>query len=435
MTQPRILVLGGGLSGLAAARALQESRADYLLLERHPTLGGLTRTAQVGDFCFDYTGHFLHLRRYASPASVPFADLRDEDWMSVQRHSCCYVANTMVTAPIQYHLGQLPPDLLARCVKSYDERPHLDGPPATSFRDYLIRSFGSVLADLFLVPQNEKTFAISSDRLCMNAVKRFFPGADDDAIRRGIRGEPRETGGYNASFWYPKSGGIEALTHGLARGLERCSVNHEVQTIDLKSRKLRTNGGAEFAWDALLTSIPLPSLCRMTGDPVLVEAGKRLTHSTTISVNIGVHGQVAPPLRDIHWIYVPDPAIPFYRVGVYSNISQGACSPGHAGIYAEVGLAAEELQKTDLLALQRDVLECLERLGWLDPAGVECVVMQTLHCAYVQHTHAAAQLLPEIFDRLSHAQVYPIGRYGRWDYTSMEDSIDDGLSTAARVVA
>src|SRR6185437_4022444 len=58
------LVVGAGISGLTAAKCLQANNRDYALLERCPALGGLTRTTQVADFCFDYTGHFLHLGRY-----------------------------------------------------------------------------------------------------------------------------------------------------------------------------------------------------------------------------------------------------------------------------------------------------------------------------------------------------------------------------------
>ena len=435
MTRADIVVMGGGLSGLAAARALQESRADYVLLERRPSLGGLTRTVQVGDFCFDYTGHFLHLHRSASPAGIPFANLRDSDWMLVERRSRCYVAHTMITAPIQYHLGELPADVLEVCVQSYDKRPHLGFSPPGNFREYLVRNFGGALADLFLIPQNEKTLATPLDRLSINAVKRFFPVADEGAIRRGIKGEAAVTSGYNDSFWYPKSGGIEALVRGLAQGLERFAVNHEVCAVDLERQKLCTTGGREVAWDALLTSVPLPSFCRMTGEPQLVQAATQLTHSATLSMNIGLRGRVAVPLRELHWAYIPDPTIPFYRVGVYSNISEGLCSPGHSAIYVEVGLQADRLAELDRLALQNDVIAALEGLGWLDRGKVECVVAHMLHCAYVHHTPEAPVLVEKIFERLSQARVYPIGRYGRWDYTSMEDSIDDGLATAAKILA
>lgn len=428
------MVLGGGLSGVAAARALQESGAKYLLLERCPGLGGLTRTARVGDYCFDYTGHFLHLRRYASPSQIPFAQLKDNEWKVVARRSACYVAGKMITAPIQFHLGELPPAVLEKCLKSYEERPRSEGPGETNFRDYIIRNFGSALADLFLIPQNEKTFAISLDRLCMNAVKRFFPAADDAAIRRGVIGNPLVATGYNSSFWYPKTGGIEALVRGFSHGLDQVVENQEIGSINLATRTIRTVAGLETDWDALLTSIPLPAFCRLTGDPTLVDAARQLTHSATVTVNIGLRGHVAEPLQDRHWVYVPDRSLPIYRVGVYSNISEGTCAPGHAALYAEVGMPADRIAELDLLKVQDEVLSCLGQIGWLDQSAVECVVTHVLKCAYVHHTPAAEELVGQVFDRLSQAQVFPIGRYGRWDYTSMEDSIDDGLSTAAKML-
>src|SRR6516225_5370892 len=103
-----VVVLGGGISGLTAARILQEQDREFVLLERCPTLGGLTRTVEVGNFCFDYTGHFLHLTKYPTPADIPYANLRNEDWIRVKRRSCCFVGGKLIPAPVQYNLAQLP---------------------------------------------------------------------------------------------------------------------------------------------------------------------------------------------------------------------------------------------------------------------------------------------------------------------------------------
>ena len=435
MISTDILVAGGGLSGLAAARSLQGSSAKFILLERCPSLGGLTRTTEVGDFCFDYTGHFLHLRRYTSPAAIPFAGLLDDEWISVERHSSCYIADKMITAPIQYHLGELPPDVLDACVRSYDERPPLNETSVANFGEYIVSNFGHALAELFLVPQNEKTLAISLERLSMKAVKRFFPVADESTIRKGIKGESSPSSGYNASFWYPRMGGIERLVRGLARDLDNYYVNQDICAIDLKRRRVRTRGGLEIFWDTLMTSLPLPAFCFLTGEPELIQRAKQLTHSTTICVNIGLRGEVAPSLRGRHWVYVPDRKIPFYRVGVYSNISKGTCAPGRSALYAEVGIPAEQLKKLDLFALQKNVINALERLGWIDRSKIECTVAHTLDCAYVHNTPEAEIAVQQILTRLASAGVWPIGRYGRWDYTSMEDSISDGISTAEKVLA
>ena len=74
-----VIVLGGGISGLTAARVLQQQHREFLLLEKCPTFGGCTRTVEVGEFCFDYTGHFLHLSRYPTPEDIPYANLKNQE--------------------------------------------------------------------------------------------------------------------------------------------------------------------------------------------------------------------------------------------------------------------------------------------------------------------------------------------------------------------
>ena len=429
--KPRAIVVGGGISGLTAARALQHRGREFLLLERCPTLGGLTRTVEVGEFCFDYTGHFLHLSRYPSPADIPFAGLNNRDWMQVVRRSSCFVADKFVTAPIQYNLGELPSPLLAECISSYNSRPKNGHHPDASFRDYIVNGFGERLSDLFLIPQNEKTMAISLDGLSSGAVRRFFPPPDEALVRQGMQLVRGESLGYNANFWYPKTGGISHLVRGLRAGIESCLVNQNVSAIDLKTKTLTTATGENYRWNVLLSSIPLKHLCGLTDDEELRVAGSKLSHSTTISFNIGLRGGLRPEFQDIHWIYVPDRNIPFYRVGFYSNISKGACAPGHSALYVEVGMSPEAAEHIDLVqGLQPDVMHCLEKLGWIRSSDVVCVVTHVLRYAYVHHTKDRDHLVHTILDRLKQRDVFPIGRYGLWDYTSMEDSIESARNTA-----
>ena len=420
-----VLVLGGGISGLTAASVLQEWQRDYILLERCPTVGGLTRTVEVGEFCFDYTGHFLHLCRHSSPEDIPHAGLHNQDWVQVTRRSCCFVGGKFITAPIQYNLWELPPGLFAACVDSYNSRPAPGGNEDSSFRDYLVSGFGQALSDLFLIPQNEKTMAISLERLSDRAVRRFFPAPDETLVRKGMEAGASLAQSYNSSFWYPRVGGIGRLVDGLRSGLTCCGVNQDVVAVDLGSRTLRTATGETFRWTAMFSSIPLKTLCEISSDSELLSASAQLSHSSTISFNIGLRGPLQPRFDGIHWLYVPDRGIPFYRVGFYSNIGRGTTTPGHGALYVEVGMPPEQVDAAGLVGdLQPRVMNSLEQLGWVDSHDVVCIVMHVMRHAYIHHTPQRDAALDLIFARLRKACVFPIGRYGLWDYISMEDSID-----------
>ena len=426
-----IVVLGGGISGLTAARVLQQQRRKFLLLERCPTLGGLTRTVEVGDFCFDYTGHFLHLSRFATPEEIPYANLKNREWEQIRRRSCCFVGGKLITAPIQYNLAELPPALFTDCSNSYNARPSLsDDASAATFRDYLISGFGQALADLFLIPQNEKTMAVSLDRLSRKAVRRFFPAPDENLVRSGmVAGSASNGNGYNSTFWYPKMGGIGQLVQGLRRGLRNCATNQEVIAVNLQDKAVSTKNHGKFFWDAMFSSIPLKSFCEMTNDEELISASAALSHSSTVSFNIGLSGPLRTEFADVHWVYVPDRSIPFYRVGFYSNIGKGTCAPGCSAIYVEVGLPAGEVDRTDLVHdLQPRVIKSLEELGWVDSRAVTCVVVHVMRHAYIHHTPQRDSSVETILARLREFSVFPIGRYGLWDYTSMEDSMESARS-------
>ncbi len=430
----RALVIGAGISGLAAARALRERSYETHVLESCPSIGGLTRTVRVGEFCFDYTGHLLHLSRYGTPSGVPYAGLRDEEWQRIDRRSLCLVGGRLITAPIQYHLAELPPEMLRACSASYETRPRLPDSDEVSFRDFIVSGFGQYLADIFLIPQNEKTMATSLDRLSIKAVKRFFPPPVDRLVRAGMVAGASSPAEYNSQFWYPKLGGIELLVEGLARGLDNISTLQEVVEVDLRSRTVRTRSGSTWTWDVLLSSMPLRTLCEITTDDELREWARELTHSSTISINLGIRGALAPELHAAHWIYVPDRSIPFYRVGVYSNISRGMCPLNCASLYVEVGVPGDELADVDVAGdLQPRVLEALSALGWLRIDSVSCSVVHVMRCAYVQHTPGRERVFDSINERLAAHAVFPIGRYGLWDYTSMEDSIFSAISTVQRI--
>lgn len=367
---------------------------------------------------------------------MPLANLNDRDWERKDRRSFCYVEGEFVPAPLQYNLGRLPRRLRKACVESYEQRDAERVDQAATFSEYLLAGFGKAMVELFLGPQNEKALAIKLDQLSADAGRRFFPVPDEQRIRRGIRGEGVPSAEYNSRYWYPKKGGIGRLAAGLARDVRRLRLAERVKNVDLNARSVESIAGRTSTFDILLSSLPLKNLCRMCSDAKIVDLSKALTHSSIINLNIGLRGSVEFPLRGVHWVYVPDRSIPFHRLGVYSNISSGLCPPDRSAMYVEVaaGGGADERSKAARCA-PAAVMDALETLGWIDRSRVECILIHQIRCAYVHFGVDRDELVGEIRDRLQTHGIHVIGRYGQWDYTSMEDSIWSGIETAKSVTA
>ncbi len=421
-----VLVIGAGITGCAAAHELQARGIDYLLIEKNTQPGGLSRSISLGDAQFDYTGHFLHLQRYDTPAAIPYANLNDADWQRVDRRSGVYMDGQLMPAPFQYNLSHLPAPIRQRCLDGFRNRRIIDRP--ASFGEHLLASFGEGICSSFLFPYNEKLMACELGRLTPESAGRFLPPPDPALIEDGVR--DAQSGEYNSRFWYPKRRGIGLLADGLASGLPSLRLGCPITRIDPIARQAQTPMGA-IAYRRMLSSIPLKELCASMSDERLRALGHGLSHNRVASINLLAKGRLPKELSNTHWVYLPERKYPFYRVGLHSNVA-ALVPDGFFSMCAEVAaMPGVDARMSDLVG---DAVECLSGLGWLERGSVEAVAANWIDCAYVHFTHDRQARVAGISKTLAEYGVVPMGRYGTWDYTSMEDCIRQGID-AARMVA
>ncbi|MDH5668534.1 MAG: putative glycoside hydrolase, partial [Nitrospira sp.] len=76
----------------------------------------------------------------------------------------------------------------------------------------------------------------------------------------------------------------------------------------------------------------------------------------------------------------------------------------------------------------------LESAGVLRPDDRLVVAdVKDLRYAYVYFDRHRVRAVPAILSELERRGIYSIGRYGRWEHTSMEDAIGQGKQTAERL--
>ncbi len=425
-----VIIIGAGISGCAAAQELQANGIDYLLLEKNVEPGGLTRSISVGDAHFDYTGHYLHLSKYESPAKIPYAKQLDEDWQVIERNSVVYAEGEIVPAPLQYNLSSLPDDVRQACIESYRNRPSITN--AHSLKEYLLSGFGAEICRIFLFPYNEKQMASSLDNFSTKAINRFFPYPDEEKIvSEAAKHSEHPTFGYNSKFWYPKKEGIGLLAKGLASGLSGLYTSCDVERISTKNKRIYSSQG-EIEYNRLIFSMPLKGLCSITDDSDLKSYALSLKHNRVLCINLRINGQFHKDFEKSHWIYVPQKSIPFYRIGFYSHFKHSYVASDKTSMYIEVALGCDE-PLPGLNEILDKVFLSLEDLGWMSSENCDVITANWIDCAYIHFNNDREKTLSAIFDVLKTKDIHPIGRYGLWDYISMEDSIFSSIELVRKL--
>jgi len=431
-----ILIVGAGLAGLSTAYHLQDR--SYRLFEREQDVGGLCRSYEKNGFTFDFTGHLLHFRQAEIKALVE--KLLAGRLATHARKSFIYSHRTYTEYPFQVNTYGLPPEVVRECLMGFVAtltKPASDlSGKDKSFKQWILDNLGEGMAKHFMVPFNEKLWKVSLDELTSDWVSWLVPKPDLKDVVNGALGIKDKTFGYNPSFLYPATGGIKALPESFLCGTQPVAHGMELMEVNTKLRRARFRNRldgrvTDEAYDSLVSTIPVPELIGRCHDfpQHLKEAARALRWVSVSNVNLAVARE---EVSDKHWLYFPEPAYPFYRVGFPMNFSPALGRSGCSSLYVELSHRPDE-HPSDEELIERS-RRGLEHAGILRPDD-ELVVadVKDLHYAYVYFDHHRAKAVPAILAELERRGIYSIGRYGRWEHTSMEDAIGQGKQLAERL--
>lgn len=451
-----VVILGAGLAGLSAAYHLEDR--DVLVAERESEVGGLCRSIREKGFTFDFTGHLLHLR---DPSIRRWAlDLLPDGYAHLHRSAWIHSHGVLTPYPFQANTAGLPTEVRLECLlgfietmtndrredlpvpeaRTVDERfPFLEvaPPPADdepTFLDWIESTFGAGFAKHFFVPYNTKLWRRDLADVTGDWVSWSIPRPELADVLRGAITRSDKVYGYNPDFLYPVDGGIDHLPRSIADRLAAGVVRLETEVVELDAGRRRVrfaNGDTEEA-EFVLTSIPLPTLARLTPDlpEDLREASDRLRHVSIRAVNLGVRGP--PPHPEAQWIYFPESRFPFHRIGLPAALTPAMAPAGHHALVAEISFLPESDDGRE--AHLEQTIAALVEIGFLaDEAAVTHARVVDIPEAYVVFDRARREILPQLYGWYLERGIVPMGRYGTWDYLAMEDSLQHGRKVAEAI--
>lgn len=405
------LIIGGGISGLTLANYI----TDYLIVEKDSSLGGYARTHYVDDYIWDYAGHFFHFK--TDEFKSMFINSMDKnDYIIKNKNTYIYFEDKLIDYPFQMNIHELSKDKFIDCL--YDLFNKQEKKVYTNFLDMLYGKFGISITEMFLKPYNEKLYATDLTKLDKDAMGRFFPYANISEIINNMKNHSNTS--YNNTFMYPKKG-AQVIVNKLCEKVDmnKVMLNTSVTSIDLNKKEVTLSTKEVISYNNLINTIPFNKFLSLLNIQEYTNFSNELSYNKVLVFNLGFDKKST--YNNTDWIYFPDKNINFYRAGFYDNI----LSTDKLSMYIEIGYSKESVIDESTINKELSLtLDNLKKCKIIDDTfklvKYESIIMDP---AYVHIDTLHDKLVKEIINDLETKNVYSVGRYGSWTYSSMEDAM------------
>lgn len=405
------LIIGGGISGLTLANYI----TDYLIVEKDSSLGGYARTHYVDDYIWDYAGHFFHFKTDEFK-SMFINSMDKKDYIIKNKNTYIYFEDKLIDYPFQMNIHELSKDKFIDCL--YDLFNKQEKEVYNNFLDMLYGKFGISITEMFLKPYNEKLYATDLTKLDKDAMGRFFPYANISEIINNMKNHSNTS--YNNTFMYPKKG-AQVIVNKLCEKVDmnKVMLNTSVTSIDLNKKEVTLSTKEVISYDNLINTIPFNKFLSLLNIQEYTNFSNELSYNKVLVFNLGFDKKST--YNNTDWIYFPDKNINFYRAGFYDNI----LSTDKLSMYIEIGYSKESIIDESTINKELSLtLDNLKKCKIIDDTfklvKYESIIMDP---AYVHIDTLHDKLVKEIINDLETKNVYSVGRYGSWTYSSMEDAM------------
>ncbi|HKY57269.1 MAG TPA: FAD-dependent oxidoreductase [Aeromicrobium sp.] len=255
----RIAIVGGGIAGLAAARALQEQGLDPVLFESTDRLGGKLRLDTVGDLTLDVGAESMLARRPEAVALAEAVGLASD---------IVHPDTTQASILAEGSLHPLPRTVMGIPTGPVDfvsvEQHSVPLPDHDiSVAEYVRERAGEQVLDRLVAPLLAGVYAGDSDRLSLAAAGEQLKALGADPLAAAAQ-LPEPDG---SPVFAGIRGGVGRLAAAIAAGLAEVRTEVIVRGLERDRDRwlLRSSAGDERV-DAVLLATPAPATSRLLAE-------------------------------------------------------------------------------------------------------------------------------------------------------------------------
>lgn len=439
---PYITILGGGPAGLATGYFAKKYNLSYRIYEASQRTGGNAITLKHGDFRFDSGAHRFHDKD--PEVTEEIMHLLGDELQKIEAPSQIYYEGNFIDFPLS------PMDLLIKLGIPTFAKAGLELIAARlskhqnngSFENFAVRTYGSTIANRFLLNYTEKLWGFPSSTLSPLISGRRLKGLDlATFLREAFLGKRAKTAHLDGGFYYPKWG-YGSIAERLAQACGAENIHTEARITRIMHRQgkieaIEINAGERVPVDEVVSTLPLPILLRIL-DPEpeasILDLAKNLIFRNLILVVLFIDKE---RVSNNASIYFPDSQIPFTRIYEPKNRSAVMAPVGKTSLCIEVPCSpGDELWNGSDDALKSMVRTHLVALGIIrEEEIIEDLVYRMRH-AYPVLKLGVEEKIHSIYDYLEGFKNLKLsGRSGKFLYTHVHDMLRFGMDIVQEYLA
>jgi protoporphyrinogen oxidase len=443
------VVLGGGLTGLAAGCVLTRAGRRVRVFEKDAAVGGLSKTIEKDGFRFDLGGHRFFTKDGRLNSFVH--ELMGDELISVHRTSKIYMGGKYFDYPLRplnavFGLGI---GTTAKILADYGRekvRGLLKRAEPVSLEDWVVGNFGRSMFNIYFREYSEKVWGLDCSRISAEWVERRIQGLSlGKAVKNAVfRAGSRDVPTLVDSFTYPRLG-IGRMSYRLREEIEKGNdvlTDTKVERIirsgfEVQSVEVKNGGSREMVHGhEFVSSLPLPHLIRMLNPSPpadILEAAMRLRFRDLVVVAVMVDRK---RVTDLTWIYIPEQRIPFGRIHEPTNWSKEMAPEGKTAVVMEYfSFRGDRLWNTDDDTLIDLTAKSLEDLGFISKHEVIGGAVARVPGAYPLFDVGYKKACDKIYDYLGcFGNLHLAGRSGMFRYYNMDHAIESGINAAEKII-
>ncbi len=446
MSRGPVVVLGGGVAGLAAGYYLARGGWPVTVVERAPAVGGLCGSFQSHGFTLDHGPHKLY-------SVVPgildeIRGLLGDRLIEHTKKNRVRLLGRFMDYPLS--MGNLLPLLgpvrAAGLGLSYAAAVAgglVNGAEPRTYEDYVVRRFGRGVYELVFEPLARKVWGDPTLLSADLARARIPSGGAAELVLRLLKIK-ETTEDVDAPFFYYPRGGFGVFPARLAEEIAKAGGRVMTSTTPValerdgsrvRAVEVQKDGvTSRLECETVVSSVPLQTLSGLLfpGDVVAAEEAAQLRLRDLALVFLVLRQE---RLTEDHWIFFPERRYPFNRMFEQKSMDPGLGPADRTAVCCDMTCdAGDEVWSAPDEELVRRCFDALVEAGLTTPDRLEGGFVRRFRSFYPMYTVDYRERLGRVYARIQAADnLVPTGRLGMFNYNNSDHCLDMGRFIASEM--